>query len=440
MESISVRVLDLYLDSKNPRHEPISDRQKIIEHLVKTEKIKILAKDISEKGISPLDLPAIIKDGKGNFVVVEGNRRICALTLLNDPELCPEGDKTYFKNLSEKSEIIPEELNCILFDSREEANIWIELRHNGEQGGVGLVTWDASQKARFFDSSDNTLALKLIDYAQERKIITAAQRQTKILTTISRFVGNPIFRSMLGVTTGRSDPNVKLDVPRDDFDKVLKKFFDDLFAGENNVTSRSKKDDWERYAKKLRTEGYAPNTHVDEYDLIEKTPKQPSPPKPVQTPIDGPVNNPSPDLRKYIIPGDFKVVIKDKIIKRAYDELRTLNCDEYTLASALVCRAFLENVYGRFYEKTYGNHPSGMQTHSVLDKVIKKLEENKGEFSKIESNALGALRRVQNNENNILSPKTLGAFAHAGWYPDAKALKREWDNISEIVAYLLKNI
>lgn len=331
MESISVRVLDLYLDSKNPRHEPISDREKIIEYLVKTEKIKALAKDISEKGISPLDLPAIIKDGKGNFVVVEGNRRICALTLLNDPELCPEGDKTYFKNLSEKSEIIPEELSCVLFDSREEANTWIELRHNGEQGGVGLVTWDATQKARFFDSSDNTLALKLIDYAQERKIITAAQRQTKILTTISRFVGNPIFRSMLGVTTGRSDPNVKLDVPRDDFDKVLKKFFDDLFAGENNVTSRSKKDDWERYAKKLRTEGYAPNTHVDEYDLIEKIPKQPSTPKPVQPPIDGPVNNPSPDLRKYIIPSDFKVVIKDKIIKRAYDELRTLNCDEYTL-------------------------------------------------------------------------------------------------------------
>lgn len=103
MESISVRVLDLYLDSKNPRHEPISDREKIIEHLVRTEKIKALAKDISEKGISPLDLPAIIKDGKGNFVVVEGNRRICALTLLNDPELSPEGDKTYFTNLSEKA-------------------------------------------------------------------------------------------------------------------------------------------------------------------------------------------------------------------------------------------------------------------------------------------------------------------------------------------------
>ncbi|WP_256852172.1 hypothetical protein [Pantoea sp. Fr+CA_20] len=440
MESISVRVLDLYLDSKNPRHEPISDRQKIIEHLVKTEKIKALAKDISDKGISPLDLPAIIKDGKGNFVVVEGNGRICALTLLNDPELCPEGDKTYFKQLSEKSKNVPEELICVLFDTREEANVWIELRHNGEQGGVGLVTWDATQKARFFDSSDNTLALKLIDYAQERKIITAAQRQTKILTTISRFVGNPIFRSVLGVTTGRSDPNVKLDVPREDFDKVLKKFFDDLFAGVNNVTSRSKKDDWERYAKKLKTEGYAPNSHVDEYDLLEKTSKQSSPQKPPQSQIDGSINNPSPDSRKYIIPYDFKVVIKDKIIKRAYDELRTLNCDEYTLASALVCRAFLENVYGRFYEKTYGNHPNGMQTHSVLDKVIKKLEENKDEFTKIESNALGALRRVQNNENNVLSPKTLGAFAHASWYPDSKALKREWDNISAVVAILLKNI
>ncbi|MFP2515874.1 hypothetical protein [Buttiauxella agrestis] len=440
MENITVKVLDLYLDTENPRHEPISDREKIISHLVKTEKIKSLAKDISEKGISPLDLPAVIKDKNGNNIVVEGNRRICALTLLNDPELSPDGEKAYFTGLSEKSDVVPEVINCVLFKSREEANVWIELRHNGEQGGVGLVTWDAVQKARFFHASDNTLALKLLDYAEQKKIITTAQRQNKILTTISRFIGNPIFRSTLGITTGRSDPNVKIDVSREEFDRALKKFFDDLLSGENNVTSRSKKDDWEKYAKKLKTDGFAPKSHVEETDLIEKTQKKPSELKPGTPPGVTKANNPSPDLRKYIIPSDFKVTIKDKIIKRAFDELRDINCDDYTLASSLVCRAFLENIYSRFYEKAYGNHPSGMQTHNVLDKVIKKIEEDKDALSKLQLNALGALRRVQNNENNVLSPRTLGAFAHAGWYPDAKSLKREWDNISPIISYILKDI
>ena len=441
MENIRVKVLDLYLDSDNPRHEPMKDRKEIIAHLIKEEKVKFLAKDIASKGISPLDLPAVVKNEKGNYIVMEGNRRVCALTLLNDPDLCPDGEKAYFKNLSENNDSIPDEINCVLFPTKEDANIWVELRHNGEQGGVGLVPWNSVQKARFFHSSDNTLALKLLDYAQEKGIITEEDRQNKILTTVSRFVGNPIFRSTLGITTGRSDPNVRIDVSREEFDKALSKFFKDLLTAQNNVTSRSKKDDWEKYAKKLKNDGIAPQSHGEEIELIEKTKKNKEDiTDKEKKQKDSDRNNPSPDLRKYIIPEDFKIKISDKIIKRAFDELRKIDCDDYTLASALVCRALLENIYSRYYEKEFGNHPEGMLTHSVLDKVIKSIEVKKATLTKLEKNALGALRRVQNNENNVLSPRTLGAFAHAGWYPDAKALKREWDNIAAIITYILKNI
>lgn len=437
MEDIELNVLDLYLDTDNPRHEPIKDRNSIISHLVKHEKVKTLAKDISERGVSPLELSGVIVNDQGNHIVVEGNRRICALLLLNDPALAPEGEKSYFDSLSKGNILIPQKIKCIKFSDRDEAKTWIELRHNGAQGGAGLLSWDANQKARFFNASENTLALKLLDYAALKGLISEEDRQSKILTTAARFLGNPYFRKTLGITTGRSDPEVKIDVEQIAFDKVIKRFISDLLDDNNEkVSSRSKKSDWESYARQLQQEGVAPISYGEERPLISEKKKEDSKKK---TDVR---NNPSPDSRNYIVPSDFKVIINDKILKRIFDELKNVNCNEFTLASSLVCRAFLENLYSLYYEKLFGNFPDKMLTHLVLDKILKSFEsdEIKGTLTKKEKSASGALRRVQTNESNVLSPRTLGAFAHGGWYPDPKQLKREWDNITPILLFMLKNI
>ncbi|HFO3923032.1 TPA: hypothetical protein ACHJSS_005630, partial [Escherichia coli] len=92
-----------------------------------------------------------------------------------------------------------------------------------------------------------------------------------------------------------------------------------------------------------------------------------------------------------------------------FDELRTLECSEYTLASSVVCRAFLENIYSLAYEKFYGNYPEGMAEHVVMEKIINKIEEDKNSLTKKEKKALEALKRVKTDTTNPLSPKTLGA-------------------------------
>ncbi|ELO0596780.1 hypothetical protein QY625_005176 [Salmonella enterica] len=436
MKRISVNVLDLYLDNKNPRHDPINNRMEIINYLVQNEKIKALAKSIAENGTSPLESLAVMENENGHFIALEGNRRVCALTLLNDPELCPENERSYFRKLSEVSDVIPEVVECILFSNRDDANKWIELRHNGEQDGAGLLTWNATQKTRHFGSSDNTLALKLLDYAETKGYISK-QKRDGVLTTASRFLGNPVFRTTLGIKSGRSDPNVVIDVSREDFDKVLEQFISDLINSENNVTSRSKKDDWENYAKKLRSEGIAPKGHCEPADLFDikdnNAKKENITNKKAR-------NNQSPNDRKYIVPSDFKVNIPDPILKRVFDELRTLECSEYTLASSVVCRAFLENIYALTYERLYGNYPEGMPEHIVMEKIITKIESEKSSLTKHEKKALEALKRVKTDTTNPLSPKTLGANAHAGFYPDPTALKVHWDNISHILLFMLNKI
>ncbi|MCH9844724.1 MAG: ParB N-terminal domain-containing protein, partial [Alphaproteobacteria bacterium] len=98
---ITSHIDDIYLDSDNPRHDSISEQQDIIKHLVTTEEIKIenLAKDIIKLGmISPIEVIATIKvEGEENkYIVVEGNRRICSLKLLNDIDKSPLSHKQNF--------------------------------------------------------------------------------------------------------------------------------------------------------------------------------------------------------------------------------------------------------------------------------------------------------------------------------------------------------
>ena len=95
-----IQVLDIYLDTENPRHEHIDDQEKIIEYLVSKEKIKPLAKDIASNGASPIELFAVLEDGNGRYIALEGNRRLCALILLNDPMKSPNSDRSYFQKLA----------------------------------------------------------------------------------------------------------------------------------------------------------------------------------------------------------------------------------------------------------------------------------------------------------------------------------------------------
>ncbi|WJQ53450.1 hypothetical protein, partial [Pseudomonas aeruginosa] len=156
-----------------------------------------------------------------------------------------------------------------------------------------------------------------------------------------------------------------------------------------------------------------------------------------------PRNNFGSDRRKTIIDNStFKVAIKDKILKRVYDELRLIDCNSFPLAAVMVCRIFLENTYRAYHEKHISHVKDGEEVHITLQRVVKHLNElkNSGQLERAQKKALGALGRVASNDMNVLSPRTLGAFAHGGHYPEPRSIKIEWDNISEIILFLLQDL
>lgn len=439
-----INVLDIYLDSENPRHNPITDQIKIIETLVKKEKIKRLAKDIADIGISPIETIAVFKSESGQYVAIEGNRRLCALMLLIDPDK-NSANSDYFRRLASASKKIPTKITCTIFDSREEADVWIERKHQGEQDGIGTRSWNTKAKDRHYarkeQGSKNALAIALIDHAATLGYIDK-EHEARIVTTAQRYLGNPYFRQTMGIVSSRTDPNVKINAEREGFNAALKVFINDLLENKK-VTSRSKKTDWEDYAQELVKAGIAPKRSQtarflsgsatsggEDEGAIEDDDQKSA--------RSSQRHNRHPDKRISIVPSDFRVPIKDKILKRCFEEMRALKVDETPLAVAVVTRAFLENLYELYHEKARGYYKHFEKTHVLLDEVIKLLEEES--LSKQEKNALQALRRVKSNDTHAFSPKNLGANAHAGIYPTPTDLKIEFNNVESILLYMLGKI
>ncbi|MEN9376597.1 MAG: hypothetical protein RL710_1754, partial [Pseudomonadota bacterium] len=207
-----VSLTRIYLDPENPRHETLPDEPSIIKHLVSKEKVRALAKSIAEEGgTSPIELVALVQHPKvkTGYVVVEGNRRICALKLLQDPDKAgSEKEKRYFANLAQGMPHAINKVNAMVFDSRDAARRWFALRHEGEQDGVGTKAWDADQKTRFSvrtqGKNPNAQALLVLDYARQHQLLNAQEVAQLNITTLTRYLSNPVMRHALGLADGNT--------------------------------------------------------------------------------------------------------------------------------------------------------------------------------------------------------------------------------------------
>lgn len=91
MEWETLSVGELELDVQNPRHEPVtSQRDAILEIIAnQRQRLVVLAGDIKEHGLNPTKRMMVIENGK-RYTVVEGNRRLTAIKLLNNPDLAKD--------------------------------------------------------------------------------------------------------------------------------------------------------------------------------------------------------------------------------------------------------------------------------------------------------------------------------------------------------------
>lgn len=169
---LTLKLSNLYLDLQNPRYEEQKSQNDALNTIACEQKGKLLVllKDILENGLNPSDIPIVMPDPtRGNgYVVLEGNRRIAALKLFGKPSILTNASmRQKYNKLHDdfKSKAI-KNIECLIVNSREEANLWIERKHEGEMNGAGTVRWDNVQKSRFLanKTGKDSRAVQLIDF------------------------------------------------------------------------------------------------------------------------------------------------------------------------------------------------------------------------------------------------------------------------------------
>ena len=101
-EKITIKLNNLKFDAQNPRLpmrlQGVTDENKVIDYMVKYGNVTELMLSIGETGYSEAEPLLVVKEGTDKYIVVEGNRRLAALKLLNDSELdelARSSDKVY---------------------------------------------------------------------------------------------------------------------------------------------------------------------------------------------------------------------------------------------------------------------------------------------------------------------------------------------------------
>ena len=152
------KVDDLLLDLENPRlpEDKCNGQKDTLEYMIKEYDIEELVEVIGENGYFIGEPLIIIKSNeeRKKYTVVEGNRRLSALKILNDPNLT---SSKALKKLVNNAARKPQEIPCVEFKDRSKILSYLGLRHV-----KGVKSWSAIAKARYirkiFDSTDKNIS------------------------------------------------------------------------------------------------------------------------------------------------------------------------------------------------------------------------------------------------------------------------------------------
>lgn len=163
-----VKVADLNFDPRNPRFsryfaDADQPTDEVLERMIKAENVQELMGSIGEQGYFAGEPLLVGRDGE-KLIVVEGNRRLAALKLLNK-QLSPQGNLPSIDMLREEAKHLPTEVPCIIFSDRKRI-----LRYLGYRHITGPKRWDSLSKARYLKQLKETFYAELPEDEQLRAI------------------------------------------------------------------------------------------------------------------------------------------------------------------------------------------------------------------------------------------------------------------------------
>ncbi|THF65615.1 hypothetical protein E6C76_08570 [Pseudothauera nasutitermitis] len=441
-EDVEVSFSKLHFDPVNPRGEPEADEGKVRELFGSQSETLILATHMAEHGQNPLDRLAIIEHSQlpGHYLVREGNRRLCAMQLLRDPERAPSEElRKAYRRLAESGRQIPSNVQAVLFYAKGKERVWMSVKHEGPQNGLGTLSWGATEKTRFNREGEtgktrpknpNRQAEALLTYAVNEELISAEERRLISLTTVTRYLPN--VRTALALL---NKEDCTTNARREEFNAALQRFLKDAKQpsepnGVAPVHSRSNSDERKDYAEKLRGEGFSPrNRDQDAYD-----PSAVPPPKPEGKGKAAPRNPVHPGKRKQLVLSSFVVPVKDPVLLRLVAEGKELNPDEARFSCNYLNRVILERVVHLYATK------HGIGRDGDFGQVVQRVIDHAKASAQPPSKGIANVLTKTADKKTSYSYEQMSNPVHGGSIPSGADNKSNWENLQPVLEYLLSKL
>lgn len=428
---VSVAIVNLKMDKANPRHPNLDNQVEIIDWMINGnnrtgQKLYALAKDVIKYGINPAERIVITKESNDkDYTVLEGNRRVTTIKLLNNPDIAPnELWKKKFKAILSKSYSPIRELSCIYYPNPEDAYHFIEIKHMGEANGAGIVQWDSEQKARHAKRLNKKKgpqrALELLEHVRTSELYDKETKDAAHsgfpITTLDRMISDVEFRDFLGLGIN-SEGRVVYSIDPEEARKPISKIIKDFGSGLMNVRDVINKEMREKYKSEFSSEAI-PDLRKRLVDpiCIEGCLEMNEPAK-------RPPRYQLPANRKYVILPGINIPIDPTRFnrqKRIYDELRKLPLKDrngntcFPNAAVLLIRVFLETSIDTYIDAIGLQSPNlnnGWKDISLVEKIkfVLKDIESKG---KIDAGKAKVIKKMYSDPNRLYYPGSLNDYVH----------------------------
>lgn len=177
-----IKVSDLKLDLYNPRlpkSKQGKDEKTVLEYMLLEAATLELMLAIAENGFFAGELLLVVEDEteKGKYIVIEGNRRLTAVKLLNNPELTSV-KKVATKEIVDNAKLQPPtELPCLIFEEKSKILKYLGFRHI-----TGIKSWRLLEKGRYLFELRNSDDFKNLSF------LNASHEIAKIIGSTSAYV------------------------------------------------------------------------------------------------------------------------------------------------------------------------------------------------------------------------------------------------------------
>lgn len=153
------------------------DEEKIIDFLIGEAATLELMMAIGENGYFPGEQLLVVEDEKesGKYIVIEGNRRLTAVKLLQDPNIITF-QKSKINRIYDEAKYKPENIPCLIFKNKD-----IILKYLGFRHITGIKSWRLLEKARYLYNLKNS-------YFSENKLKDATKDLAKMIGSRSDYV------------------------------------------------------------------------------------------------------------------------------------------------------------------------------------------------------------------------------------------------------------